>query len=140
MQAPCLYDIVYNQLNLFLEQHKLKKTPERFTILRIIASESRTYDIEQIDTELKKKKYFLSKATIYNTLHLFEQANIVERVWVNKKVAYQCVNTNLEPGVYLKKGHIVERLNEEIEKEILEMVEKKTNYKISKLFLFTNEL
>jgi len=139
MQTESLYNIAYHRLSSFLEQHALKKTPERFTILRIITSQNRTFNVNLIDVELRKAKYFLSKSTIYNTLHLFEQAHLIKRIWIGSKTGYQLLLVDDNRGIYWQKEHQKIRLDREIEAELMEIIEKKTDKKIYRAILFTNE-
>jgi len=64
----------------FLETKKLRKTPERFKILEAIYSQSTFFDAEIIKDSLQQKQKFpVSLATIYNTLELLLQCNLIIR-------------------------------------------------------------
>ena len=62
----------------FLEAKKLRKTPERFKILEAIYSQSTFFAAEKI-REFLQKDFRVSLATIYNTLELLLQCNLIIR-------------------------------------------------------------
>ncbi|MCQ2347969.1 MAG: transcriptional repressor [Paludibacteraceae bacterium] len=55
--------------------HKMRNTPERRLILRTIASHGGRFTVAQVKDWIKDA--FISQATVYNTLQLFEKAGIV---------------------------------------------------------------
>jgi Fur family ferric uptake transcriptional regulator len=62
----------------YLKSNKLRNTPERNAILSAIYSIEGCFDIETLLTYLEEKKKFrVSRATVYNTIALLTNANLV---------------------------------------------------------------
>lgn len=71
----------------YLEKHNQRKTNERFAILEEIYSLNAHFDIEQLFKHLKEKKYEVSRATVYNTIELLLDANLVMKHQFGKNLA-----------------------------------------------------
>ena len=61
----------------YLQQRKLRKTPERFAILREIYSTNGHFDIDTLYNLMKEDKYLVSRATLYNTIELLLDCRLV---------------------------------------------------------------
>ena len=60
-----------------LEKNKLRKTPERFTILEEIYSRNDHFDAEALYIYFKENNFRISRATVYNTLDLLVSCELV---------------------------------------------------------------
>ena len=65
-----------------------KYTPERAHILDTIIRLDGIFEAERLIHELRKSGFRVSKATVYRTLRLLQDAGIVERVWVSEEQSH----------------------------------------------------
>ena len=70
----------FKKFTMFLTSKGLRKTPERFEILRCILSIKGHFDVDRLYKELEGKGYHVSRATIYNTLELLCSSGVVRKL------------------------------------------------------------
>lgn len=85
----------------YLKVNKMRCTPERYAILKAIYSINGSFDIETLLTHMEKnEKFRVSRATIYNTIALLINANLVTHHQFGQVSKYEkCFNSG--------KGHLV---------------------------------
>ena len=82
--------IIQEVLNIFsthLEQNNLRKTPERFAILEEIYRRDDHFDAEALYIHMKNQNYRVSRATVYNTLELLVNCDLVKKHQFGKNLA-----------------------------------------------------
>ncbi len=73
----------------FLNQEKQRKTPERYAILEEIYTYKKHFDAETLHKQMLDRNYQISLATIYNTLDLLHQCQLVKKHQFGKQATFE---------------------------------------------------
>lgn len=71
---------VVEKFTSFLTANKLRKTPERFEILRAAINCTGHFDVDCLYNELEQRGYHVSRATIYSTLELLCRSGVIRKL------------------------------------------------------------
>ena len=104
----------------YLKENRCRRTPERFAILEAVYSINGCFDIDEILRHMEEdEKFRVSRATVYNTISLLQNANLVvhhqfgnvskyEKCYGTEKSHMVCTNLNITETITanIKKFHL----------------------------------
>ena len=106
-----------SRLELLCQAKGLKMTEQRRVIARVLSSSGDHPDVEQLHRRAVAIDPRISIATVYRTVRLFEDANILERhEFGDGRARYEEIpSSHHDHLINIKTGEVIEFQNEEIE-------------------------
>ena len=128
-------------LDNYLLENKLRKTPERYIVLKYIYKINTHFDIDYL-YEFISKKEKISKATIYNNLTILTKAKLIKQIhFNNNRILYEkSLNKKQHDHLICSNcGEIFEFCDPRIQ-NILNGIEQTTNFNIHShsLYIYGN--
>ena len=71
---------IVRQFTAFLEAGNYRKTDERYAILNKVLEESKPFSADTLYAALKAGGFYVSRATVYNTVNLLAAAGIIGKI------------------------------------------------------------
>ena len=101
----------------FLKTQNLKYTPERAETLNAIIERDDVFEVDELMVEMRNRGYRVSKATIYRTIKLLQDAGIITQALFDTKQAHYQLIYGKAPRDYIvcmKTGRHIEFTDEEL--------------------------
>ena len=101
----------------FLKSQRLKYTPERADVLEAIIERDGVFEVDQLLMDMRRRGHRVSKATIYRTVKLLQDAGIITQVLFDAKQAhYQLIygKAARDYMVCMKTGQHIEFSDDEL--------------------------
>jgi len=101
----------------YLKSQNLKYTPERADILDAIIERDDVFEAEELLIDMRDRGYRVSKATIYRTIKLLQEAGIITQALFDTRQAHYQLIYGKQPHDYMvcmKTGRHVEFSDDEL--------------------------
>ena len=109
-------EVVKKVLHKYLKDKGLRNTPERYTILEEIYNYDKHFNVDDLYLKMMERKYHISKATIYNTIDVLLDAQLIRKHQFGEGSTY-------EKSYFDKQHDHLVLYKEGSEKEIAEIIE-----------------
>lgn len=115
-------EAIENSFTKFLNEEKLRKTPERFAILRKALEMNTHFEVDALHHSIESDGYHVSRATVYNTVELLEKAGILRKnIFGQNSATYEVSRDNHIHLVCKKCGKIREIDNQHIAAHVMQL-------------------
>lgn len=115
-------DSIEDVFTRFLTKGKFRKTPERFAILRKAVELHSHFDVDTLHMAIENDGYHVSRATVYNTVELLENAGILSKNVFGQTTAIYEVNHDNHIHLVCKRcGRIREVENPHIAAHVMQL-------------------
>jgi Fur family ferric uptake transcriptional regulator len=81
-------------LDNYMEMTSMRKTPERYAIMKAIYTLDGHFTVDELNAEIQKNGLMVSRATLYNTLRLFQKIHLVVRHRLADRTKYEAALRN----------------------------------------------
>ncbi|MDR2621343.1 MAG: transcriptional repressor [Dysgonamonadaceae bacterium] len=82
-----IHEIVKQKFTEYLTAKKCRKTPERYAILNLIYTDQRHFDMDTLYEAMNENNFRVSRATLYNTMQLLLDCNLVLKHQFGKNIS-----------------------------------------------------
>lgn len=96
-----ILELANAKLTAYLAQKSMRKTPERFEILRIVTQTKGLFTVDQLAEKMNQEAAFrVSRATVFNVLEVLCDARIIVKHTLTRAAQYEC-HLNSRPIICL---------------------------------------